>query len=237
VEEGVYCEAEDWCKDLPHESFGVEILLGYLSLESVMSVVSALLLERRVVVQCADPLILSAVAMALPHMIRPYQWQTHFIPVLPQSIEDFLLAPVPFIAGVLQAPQAGYEADHIVVVVEHDAVLGAESIPKHPALTAVMAELRPLHAKISTATGQTRWPRRLACRAGSATDDVKDIVRLLSSAISSIISLFEIRGHCIAGRDLVSGEVLTKETKLSYLKTVPEREVAFMGEVRASAVL
>jgi hypothetical protein len=233
VEEGVYCEAESWCKDLPQDSFGVDVLLGYLSLESIMSLVSALLLERRVVVQCSDPFILSAVAMALPQMIRPYQWQTHFIPFLPPSIEDFLLAPVPFIAGVLQAPQGGYEPDHIVLVVERDTVLGAESIPKHPALTAVMGKLRPLHDNISTATCCMRWPRRLSTekRDVSAAETIKEIVRLLSTSISSIISLFEIRGHCIAGRDLVSGEVLTKETKLSYLRTVPEREVEFMGQL------
>ncbi len=33
---------------------------------------------------------------------------------------------------------------------------------------------------------------------------IKEMLAELHSALSSIISLFEIRGHCIAGRDLVS---------------------------------
>ena len=52
---------------------------------------------------------------------------------------------------------------------------------------------------------------------------VSEMEEVLGKSISSIISLYEIRGHCIAGRDLVSGEVLTKETKTSYLKTVPDK--------------
>ena len=119
----------------------VTTLLGYLSLESIVSVVSALLLERRVVVECSDPLILSAVAMALPQLIRPYKWLTHFIPFLPPPLVDFLLAPVPFLAGVLAGPQAGYEAEHIVLVVHEDKIMGAEALPMHPALKLVAQKL------------------------------------------------------------------------------------------------
>ena len=49
-----------------------QVLLCYLSLETIISVVSALLLERRVVVECSDPLILSAIAMALPQARNIY---------------------------------------------------------------------------------------------------------------------------------------------------------------------
>lgn len=105
----------------------MNVLLGYLSLESIMSLVSALLLERRVVVQCSNPFIPSAVAVALPLMIRPYQWQAHFIPFLPPSIEDFLFAPFSSIAGGLHALQGGCKLDYIVLVVEHDVVLGSEA--------------------------------------------------------------------------------------------------------------
>jgi hypothetical protein len=44
----------------------------------------------------------------------------------------------------------------------------------------------------------------------------REFQRELASAISSIISPFEIRGHCIAGRDLVSG---TNSEKGLYIVT------------------
>ncbi len=52
-----------------HTHTHTQVLLCYLSLETIISVVSALLLERRVVVECSDPLILSAIAMALPQAL------------------------------------------------------------------------------------------------------------------------------------------------------------------------
>ena len=235
VEGGLYCEADRWETEVPGEGFGVEAVWGYVSVENIVSVVSALLLERRVVVQCGDPLLLSAITMALPHMIRPYQWQTHYIPFLPPSLADFIYAPVPLIAGVLQAPPAGYESDHIVLIVEQDFVLHAETVPRHPLLTAATGNLLVKHSSVSAparGAGSSRFPRRLVapCSAESLAA-VKEMVHELALAISSMVSLFEIRGHCVAGRDLVSGDVLTKATKVSFLKTVPQEEVAFMSEL------
>jgi hypothetical protein len=60
--------------------------------------------------------------MALPWLLRPYKWQTHFIPFLPPSFADFLSAPVPFIAGVLAAPLAGYDDGVAVLRVAEDRV-------------------------------------------------------------------------------------------------------------------
>jgi len=57
------CSADEEVDQYLH---AITVLLCYLSLETIISVVSALLLERRVVVECSDPLILSAIAMALP---------------------------------------------------------------------------------------------------------------------------------------------------------------------------
>ncbi len=66
--------------------------------------------------------------MAVPWLLRPYKWQTHFIPFLPPSFSDFLSAPVPFIAGVLSAPLAGYDDDVAVLRVAEDRVSLSEML-------------------------------------------------------------------------------------------------------------
>lgn len=66
--------------------FGMHVLFSRLSIPTVVTVITAMLLERRIVVECDEPYVLSAIVMALPWLLRPYKWQTHFIPYLPYSI-------------------------------------------------------------------------------------------------------------------------------------------------------
>ncbi|KAA8528387.1 hypothetical protein F0562_035742 [Nyssa sinensis] len=44
--------------------------------------------------------ILSALVLSVIPLIRPYQWQSLLMPVLPDDMVDFLDAPVPYIVGV-----------------------------------------------------------------------------------------------------------------------------------------
>jgi len=95
--------------------FGMHILFSRLSIPTVVTVLTAMLLERRIVVECDQPYTLSAIVMSLPWLLRPYKWQTHYIPYLPFPLLDFLSAPVPYIAGVLQPPAYGYEEGVLVL--------------------------------------------------------------------------------------------------------------------------
>lgn len=57
------------------------------------------------------------------------------------------------------------------------------------------------------------------------------MLTVISTTISGIVSLREIRGHCIGGRDLMSWEVLTMDTKMAFLKTVGVKERAFKAQL------
>ncbi|KAH9288374.1 hypothetical protein KI387_032491, partial [Taxus chinensis] len=71
-----------------------------LKLENVLALLAGALLEKQVVVICPNLGILSAVVLSLIPMIRPFEWQSLLLPVLPKKMLDFLDAPVPFIVGV-----------------------------------------------------------------------------------------------------------------------------------------
>ncbi|ONH93103.1 hypothetical protein PRUPE_8G213500 [Prunus persica] len=75
-----------------------------LSLESILALVAGVLLEKQVVVVCPNLGVLSATVLSLIPMIRPFQWQSLMLPVLPGKMLDFLDAPVPFIIGIQQIP-------------------------------------------------------------------------------------------------------------------------------------
>ncbi|KAJ6799833.1 uncharacterized protein M6B38_204515 [Iris pallida] len=71
-----------------------------LSLESVLTLIVGALLEKQMVVVCPNLGVLSAIVLSLIPLIRPFEWQSLFFPVLPRKMLDLLDAPVPFIEYV-----------------------------------------------------------------------------------------------------------------------------------------
>jgi hypothetical protein len=67
----------------------------------VISLLTAALLERQIVIFCPDPARLSAVALSLLPLLRPLAWQSLLLPLTPAPMRGVLDAPVPFVAGVL----------------------------------------------------------------------------------------------------------------------------------------
>ncbi|KAB2620393.1 hypothetical protein D8674_040006 [Pyrus ussuriensis x Pyrus communis] len=121
-----------------------------LSLESILSLLTGVLLEKQVVVVCPNLGVLSATVLSLIPMIRPFQWQSLMLPVLPGKILDFLDAPVPFIIGIQQVPAdlKRKMSDPVQVNVQKDEVKMCHlpSLPRHKDLA---TELGPIHARLS----------------------------------------------------------------------------------------
>ncbi|KAF9610657.1 hypothetical protein IFM89_023913 [Coptis chinensis] len=68
--------------------------------------------------------LLSAIVLSLVPLIRPFEWQSLLLPVLPKKMLDFLDAPVPFIVKICHLP----------------------TLPRHREL---ISELGPIHARLS----------------------------------------------------------------------------------------
>ncbi|OQR87800.1 hypothetical protein ACHHYP_08034 [Achlya hypogyna] len=82
------------------DDWTVAVLLRLLSAGHIVALLAHLLLEKQVAVISDSTATLSAVNTALLVLLRPYQWQSTYIPVLPSSLLDFLHSPVPYLVGV-----------------------------------------------------------------------------------------------------------------------------------------
>ncbi|KAH7836510.1 hypothetical protein Vadar_002237 [Vaccinium darrowii] len=121
-----------------------------LSLESVLALIAGVLLEKQVVVVCQNLGVLSAVVLSIIPLIRPFEWQSLFLPVLPGKMLDFLDAPVPFIVGVQHKP-ADWKmrtSNLVLINLVKDQVKTC-SIPALPRHEELISELRPIHTKLS----------------------------------------------------------------------------------------
>ncbi|TKY62294.1 DENN domain-containing protein 5B [Spatholobus suberectus] len=122
-----------------------------LSLDSVLALITGALLEKQVVVVCPNLGVLSSTVLSLIPMIRPFQWQSLLLPVLPRRIIDFLDAPVPYIVGIQHKPDdLNMKTTNLVLVnILKDQVTMCH-LPRLPQHRELVSQLSPIHARLSS---------------------------------------------------------------------------------------
>lgn len=81
--------------------FGVAKLILKIGLPDLMFLIEMLLLERSVLVIGESIEEVTSVTSAFLSLLKPYEWQSSFLPTLTNEMMDFLSSPVPFIAGMV----------------------------------------------------------------------------------------------------------------------------------------
>eukprot|EP01097_Dermamoeba_algensis_P003337 TRINITY_DN2349_c0_g1_i1.p1 TRINITY_DN2349_c0_g1~~TRINITY_DN2349_c0_g1_i1.p1 ORF type:complete len:607 (-),score=109.08 TRINITY_DN2349_c0_g1_i1:98-1918(-) len=80
--------------DLPFE------YIFFLGIKHTITLFSAILLEKRVVLISSKLGILSTISQILMSLIYPFSWQYIYIPVLPRPMLHICSAPMPFMVGI-----------------------------------------------------------------------------------------------------------------------------------------
>ncbi|KAL8494449.1 hypothetical protein ACS0TY_025311 [Phlomoides rotata] len=121
-----------------------------LSLDSILTLVTGVLLEKQILFFCPNLGVLSAVVLSLIPISRPFEWQSLFLPILPGKMLDFLDAPVPFIAGVQKKlkDMKNKTSDLIQVDIIKRQVNTCD-LPQLPRRKELMSELAPFYSKLS----------------------------------------------------------------------------------------
>ena len=79
----------------------INILFHTLSLQNILTIIIAMLCEKRILFYSSNISILTPCIESLCTLIFPFYWQHIYVPVLPSKFTDFIYAPMPFICGVL----------------------------------------------------------------------------------------------------------------------------------------
>ncbi|XP_038716859.1 uncharacterized protein LOC120010208 isoform X2 [Tripterygium wilfordii] len=196
-----------------------------LSLESVLALMVGVLLEKQVVVVCPNLGVLSATILSVVSMIRPFEWQSLLLPILPGRMLEFLDAPVPFIVGIQHKPaDLKIKTSNLVLVnVLKDQVKTCHlpSLPRHREL---VAELGTIHARLSFENSSAKRHPVYRCSEGqaqTATQFLSVMKRYLESLCSDLSS------HVITSvqsdNDRVS--LLLKD---SFIDSFPSRDRPFI---------
>lgn len=96
--------------------FGASILFALLPKELIIKIISAIMVEKRIVFVSSNMRVLTAIVLAFVPLLRPFIYQSVFLPVIPQSLQVVYTAPVPFVIGATSSPKESELYDELLIV-------------------------------------------------------------------------------------------------------------------------
>jgi len=104
-----------------------------IQLEQIITLIGCLLLERSTVIVCSNLGVLTAIMLSLIPLLKPFQWQGPFIPLLPNILHDCLQAPVPYLIGVQKiTAEELAEIEAVVMNIDEQHLQLVEEVPTLP---------------------------------------------------------------------------------------------------------
>lgn len=212
--------------------WAVAALCRSMSLDNVLTFLTAALLERQIVVFCPNAGLLSGIVLSLVPLLLPFHWQCLLLPVLPagEGRLELMEAPVPFVLGVLYKTQEVRSkcGGLVRVNVYKDKVKNAGNLPALPqrdaladALAGSYAELR----KIGLTRTATTRPVHM----------ISDAQQVLAECFLSTLQKYlrglmaDMRAYCITdvSASLERTSVLLKD---SFIDSFSPRDRPFMRQ-------
>ncbi|KAK4565164.1 hypothetical protein RGQ29_007004 [Quercus rubra] len=205
--------------------WAIACICGSLRLENVLTLFAAALLEKQIVVVCSNLGILSASVLSIIPLIRPYQWQSLLMPVLPNDMLDFLDAPVPYIVGVKnKTNEVQSKLTNVILLDVNKNQVKSPSIPQLPQQRELFSLLSPYHAKLVGESYLGKKRPVYECTEVQV-EAAKGFLAVLRSYLDSLCS--NLRSHTItnvqSNDDKVS--LLLKE---SFIDSFASRDRPFM---------
>ncbi|KAL5796436.1 hypothetical protein ACOSQ2_001256 [Xanthoceras sorbifolium] len=196
-----------------------------LSIESVLALVTGVLLEKQVVIVCPNLGVLSAVVLSLIPMIRPFQWQSLLLPILPGKMLDFLDAPVPFIVG-LQNKHNDLKIKtsnlvHVNILKDQVKMCNLPSLPRYKEL---VSALRPIHARLTFESSIAKKHPVYRCSEVQA-EAATQFLNVMRNYMESLCS--DLRSHTITNVQSTDDRV-SLLLKDSFIDSFPSRDRPFI---------
>eukprot|EP00898_Chlorokybus_atmophyticus_P004901 jgi/Chlat1/5411/Chrsp35S05312 len=203
-------------------SWAAAALCRALSLDNVLALLVGLLLEKQIVVIHPNLGVLTAVVLAVVPLLRPLQWHSLLLPILPSSMLSFMDAPVPFIVGVQhKSPEVRQRASSLMRVNVYKDRVTMPSCPELPRRKQLAADMQEFYQRLarSETTGANRPVS--AGQAAAAVGLCKVVRKYLES-------LFEnLRAHTITDVQNTN-EKISLLLKESFIDSFSSRERPFM---------
>ncbi|KAE8681744.1 alcohol dehydrogenase class-3 [Hibiscus syriacus] len=202
----------------------VATICRVLSLDSILAMVVGVLLEKQVVVICPNLGVLSAVVLSMVPLIRPFQWQSLCLPVLPMRMLDFLDAPVPFLVGLQHKPMdLKMKTSNLVQVNVHKNQVKTCHLPTLPRHRELESELGPIHSRLSLEGSFARKHPTYRCNEVQA-EAATEFLEVMRQYFESLCA--DLRSHTITSVE--SSDRVSLLLKDSFIDSFHSRDRPFI---------
>eukprot|EP00039_Didymoeca_costata_P033023 m.40328 g.40328 ORF g.40328 m.40328 type:complete len:1231 (-) comp9654_c0_seq2:148-3840(-) len=116
------CTAIPAPQDLPMLEFSLRRLFNLFSVENILKIYSAVLLEEQVLLRSKDCELLMLVAEGITALLYPFSWMYVYVPILPATQRHFLEAPMPFVMGLPGDDDAEQAQETVLVEIDKGTV-------------------------------------------------------------------------------------------------------------------
>jgi len=123
--------------------WGLPLLLYHLSMDTLIKMLSAILLEKKVLVVCENLRVLSGIVLSIPALIRPFVYQWVVIAMIPLPNRWLIEAIPPFIMGIDTLPEE-IPPEIVIIDVLKNRVISNDPIPIIPHCAALEKKCTPI---------------------------------------------------------------------------------------------
>ncbi|XP_042395153.1 uncharacterized protein LOC121985644 isoform X2 [Zingiber officinale] len=195
------------------------------ALSLILALLAGALLEKQVAVICPNLGMLSAIVLSIIPMIRPFQWHSLFLPILPRKMLDFVDAPVPYIVGLMHKPtDIQMKISNLVQINVYKDKVKSCSLPQLPRYKELISDLGPIHARFSSENPIAKRHPVYKCSEVQA-EAARQFLDAMASYLESFCS--NLRSHTItnvqSNNDKVS--LLLKD---SFVDSFPAKDRPFI---------
>lgn len=136
-------------KELPFFDYSLTALFQIISVDKVLRIWTAFLLEHQIIVCSKDLSRLMLVSESLCALSFPFRWQLTYVPILPTSQLKFIEAPVPYVMGVCTedgVPECLYQCNVCVLDLDSTRMEMPEDLPFFPDHKQLVAQIKTIIA-------------------------------------------------------------------------------------------
>eukprot|EP01156_Anaeramoeba_ignava_P015729 Anaeramoba_ignava/a615193_20.p1 GENE.a615193_20~~a615193_20.p1 ORF type:complete len:312 (-),score=96.05 a615193_20:25-960(-) len=135
-------------ENMNHALWCFEELFSNITLDNILTLLCAILLEKSVICYSSDLRKLSRVIFSFYPLLHPFAWQGVIIPILPRKLYSFIQAPVPIIVGInQQISRIERSSEFVFINLDENRLLfrtkTKKSVRKLPRLRSLKSKLKP----------------------------------------------------------------------------------------------
>ena len=214
------------------QRYALELVFRVVPTKVLLQLLAAILLEYKVIIVSHNYRLLSTFVLGMMPLLRPFEYQSSVIPILPTGLLPYLDAPIPLLVGCTSNPpiKSDSEENFFVLNLHNCSIMATKPVPPLPDGSQLQKSVDDFlkRAGVPSASSKgvgTEVSPKVFSRTMSAMQQTF-LGGIFQSHLSEFV--FDFERHCISDVGSDSSATISVFMKESFLETKPENQHEFL---------